>query len=158
MAKKKAVQKKAAQKRAPAAKSSPAQIGKLEGPELEPVAAVETRKKERPVRCIHRHTDVELRREFRRVCKGLIEKAAGGGVQHTRLLLHIGKFDQPNAKKRRAEPSLSAMLLGELKYRQDEREAAANSKEADDDAAEMPQSATSDKANEGATSEHAEKQ
>jgi hypothetical protein len=89
-------------------------------------------KKERPVRCIHRHTDVEFRREFRGVCKTLIEKAKGGGIQETRLLLQIGKFGDPKAAKRRGAKSLSEMLLDELKRRQDEREAAADGKHAEE--------------------------
>jgi hypothetical protein len=89
-------------------------------------------KKQRPVRCIQRHTDVEFRREFRGVCETLIEKAKGGGIQETRLLLQIGKFGDPKAAKRRGAKSLSEMLLDELKRRQDEREAAADGKRAEE--------------------------
>ena len=103
-------------------------------------------KKERPVRCIQRHTDVEFRREFRAVCKKLIEKSKAGGIQETRLLLKIGKFDDVKAAKRRGQKSLSEMLLDELKRRQDEREALADSTKAED------QIATARNANsEGAT-------
>lgn len=85
-------------------------------------------KKPRPVPCIHRHTDVEFRREFRAVFKALVKKAKQGGTAETRLLLQIGKFGDPKAAKRRRGKSLSEMLLDELKRRQDEREAAADSK------------------------------
>lgn len=84
-------------------------------------------KKPRPVRCIHRHTDVEFRRIFPKVFDGLAKKAEKGGTAETRLLLQIGKFGDPKAAKRRGK-SLSEMLLDELKRRQDEREAAADSK------------------------------
>ena len=85
-------------------------------------------KKPRPVPCIHRHTDVEFRRELREVFEGLVRKAKKGGTAQTRLLLQIGKFGDPKAAKRRRGKSLSEMLLDELKRRQDEREAAADSK------------------------------
>jgi hypothetical protein len=88
-------------------------------------------KKPRPVRCIHRHTDVEFRRIFPAVFDGLAEKAKEGGTAETRLLLQIGKFGDPKAAKRRRGKSLSEMLLDELKRRQDEREAAADSKRAE---------------------------
>ena len=91
--------------------------------------ATKRAKKERPVRCIHRHADVEFRREFRKVCKGLIEKAAAGGVGQTRLLLDIGRFGDAKAAKQRRAKSLSALLLEELKRRQDEREAALDNAE-----------------------------
>ncbi len=81
-------------------------------------------KKPRPVRGIHRHTDVEFRRIFPAVFDGLAEKAKEGGTAETRLLLQIGKFGDPKATKRRRGKSLSEMLLDELKRRQDEREAA----------------------------------
>ena len=77
------------------------------------------------MRCIHRHTQKEFRTHFRKVCGGLIDKAAAGGVGQTRLLLDIGQFGEAKAGKRRGGgKSLSAMLLEELKRRQDEREAA----------------------------------
>lgn len=88
-------------------------------------------KKPRPVRCIHRHTDVEFRRIFPAVFDGLAEKAKEGGTAETRLLLQIGKFGDPKAAKRRRGKSLSEMLLEELKRRQDEREAAADGKRAE---------------------------
>ena len=80
--------------------------------------------KQRPVRCIQRHTDVEFRRAFPKVCETLIEKSEAGGIPETRLLLQIGKFGDAKAAKRRGAKSLSEMLLDELKRRQDEREAA----------------------------------
>jgi hypothetical protein len=90
------------------------------------------KKKKRPVRCIQRHTDVEFRREFRDVCETLIEKSKAGGIQETRLLLKIGKFDDVKAAKRLGQKSLSEMLLDELKRRQDEREALADSAKAEE--------------------------
>jgi hypothetical protein len=92
------------------------------------------KKKKRPVRCIHQHTDVEFRRAFRGVCKALIKKAKAGGTPETRLLLQIGKFGDTKAAKRRGAKSLSEMLLDELKRRQDEREAAAESTKAKEQA------------------------
>ncbi len=83
-----------------------------------------TEKKTRPVPCIRRHTDREFRRAFPEVFKGLVKKAKAGGVRETRLLLDIGQFGDAKAAKRRGAKSLSAMLLEELKQRQDEREAA----------------------------------
>jgi hypothetical protein len=85
-------------------------------------------KKKRPVRCIQQHTDVEFRREFREVCKKLIDKSKDGGIPETRLLLQIGKFGDAKAAKRRGAKSLSELLLDELKRRQDEREAVENTK------------------------------
>jgi hypothetical protein len=105
-------------------------------------------KKERPVRCIQRHTDVEFRRAFRGVCEKLIEKAEDGGIQETRLLLQIGKFGYPKVAKRRGAKSLSAILLDELKRRQDEREAAACDKRAEEQMV-----ATNETNGEGATSD-----
>jgi hypothetical protein len=104
-------------------------------------------KKKRPVRCIHRHTDVEFRREFRGVCKSLIKKARAGGIRETRLLLQIGKFGDPKIAKRRGAKSLSAMLLDELKRRQDEREAAVDGAKSEERI-----SAVNEASNEGATS------
>jgi hypothetical protein len=104
-------------------------------------------KKPRPVRCIHRHTDVEFRRIFPAVFDGLAEKAKGGGTAETRLLLQIGKFGDPKAAKRRRGKSLSEMLLEELKRRQDEREAAADSKRAE------PMADAKETGSEGATSD-----
>jgi hypothetical protein len=88
-------------------------------------AAEEKPKKKRPVRSIERHTDLEFRREFREVFEGLVEKAKQGGTAQTRLLLEMGKFGERKSATRRKGASLSAMLLSELKRRQDEREAAA---------------------------------
>ena len=105
------------------------------------------RKKKRPVRCIQQHTDVEFRREFRGVCKSLIKKARAGGIQETRLLLQIGKFGDPKIAKRRGAKSLSAMLLDELKRRQDEREAAVDGAKSGEQI-----SAVNEASNEGATS------
>jgi hypothetical protein len=104
-------------------------------------------KKKRPVRCIQRYTDVEFRREFRDVCDKLIERSKDGGIQETRLLLQIGKFGDPKIAKRRGAKSLSAMLLDELKRRQDEREAAADSAKSEEQV-----SAVNEASNEGATS------
>ena len=104
-------------------------------------------KKQRPVRCIQRHTDVEFRREFREVCDKLIEKSKNGGIQETRLLLQIGKFGDPKVAKRRGAKSLSAMLLDELKRRQDEREAAVDGAQSEERV-----SAVNEASNEGATS------
>jgi hypothetical protein len=86
--------------------------------------ATKTRKKKRPVPCIQRHTDVEFRREFPEVFDALVKKAREGGTAETRLLLQIGKFGDAKSAKRRGAKSLSAMLMDELRRRQDEREAA----------------------------------
>jgi hypothetical protein len=104
-------------------------------------------KKERPVRCIHEHTDVEFRREFREVFKALVTKAKAGGTAETRLLLQIGKFGDPKVAKRRGAKSLSEMLMDELRRRQDEREAAADSAKAQGQSTEANQASS-----EGATS------
>ena len=102
-------------------------------------------KKKRPVRCIQQHTDVEFRRQFRGVCKALIKKAKAGGIPETRLLLQIGKSGDAKAAKRRGAKSLSELLLDELKRRQDEREAAAESTKAKEQANEAgSEGATSD--------------
>jgi hypothetical protein len=105
-------------------------------------------KKQRPVRCIQRHTDVEFRRGFPKVFESLMEKAQDGGIQETRLLLQIGKFGDPKVAKRRGAKSLSEMLLDELKRRQDEREAAADGKRLEEQMV-----ATNDTGGEGATSD-----
>jgi hypothetical protein len=105
-------------------------------------------KKPRPVPCIQRHTDVEFRREFPEVFKALVEKAKEGGTAETRLLLQIGKFGDPKAAKRRGGKSLSEMLLDELKRRQDEREAAVDSKPTAEQMAR-----TNETGSEGATSD-----
>jgi hypothetical protein len=104
--------------------------------------------KQRPVRCIQRHTDVEFRRAFRGVCEKLIEKAEDGGIQETRLLLQIGKFGDPKVAKRRGAKSLSEMLLDELKRRQDEREATADGKRVEEQMV-----TTNDTGDKGATSD-----
>ena len=125
MAKKKAVAKKAAPGRAPRGPAKGEQAAADKSTIDETAAAAKKTKKERPVRCIHRHTDVEFRRAFPKVCEGLLKKAEQGKVQETKLLLQMGKFGEPKSGKRRAAASLSSMLLEELKRRQDEREAAA---------------------------------
>ncbi len=81
----------------------------------------------------------------RGVCKTLIRKAKAGGTAETRLLLQIGKSGDAKAAKRRGAKSLSEMLLDELKRRQDEREAAAESTKAKEQANEAgSEGATSD--------------
>jgi hypothetical protein len=105
------------------------------------------KKKVRPVPCIHRHTDVEFRREFPKVFEALVEKAKEGGTAETRLLLQIGRFGEPKAARRRRGKSLSEMLLDELKRRQDEREAAADNERA------AEQMALTKEGSEGATSD-----
>jgi hypothetical protein len=116
--------------------------------QLAGTGAEKKRKKPRPVPCIHRHTDVEFRREFPKVFDGLVKKAKKGGTAETRLLLQIGKFGDPKAAKRQGGKSLSEMLLDELKRRQDEREAEADSKRA---AEQMTR--TNETGSEGATSD-----
>ncbi len=157
--KKKAAQKQAAIEREPARLKQSEQArgdGDAEGKQAqEPAAPAGKQKKERPVRCIHRHTDVELRRAFPKLCEKLIDKATeDASVQHTRLLLQMAEFDKPKAAKRRTGPSLSAMLLAELKRRQDEREAATDG----DAGVANPESKAIEIPAEGATSEDAEKQ
>jgi cell division protein FtsN len=110
--------------------------------------AGKTKKKPKPVRCIHQHTDVEFRREFPKVFEALVEKAKEGGTAETRLLLQIGKFDDPKAARRRRGKSLSEMLMDELKRRQDEREAAADNKRVEEQMAR-----TNETGGEGATSD-----
>ena len=158
MVKKKAVHKREAP--AKAAQKDPAvekdneitqQAGeaKATAPQKEPKSKKPKRStKQRPVRCIQRHTNVEFRRAFRGVCKKLIEKAEDGGLQETRLLLQIGKFGDPKVAKRRGAKSLSEMLLDELKRRQDEREAAADGKGIEEQIV-----ATNETGGEGATSD-----
>lgn len=107
-----------------------------------------TSKKKRPVPCIQRHTDVEFRREFPEVFDALVTKAKAGGTAETRLLLQIGKFGDPKAAKRRGAKSLSEMLMDELRQRQDEREAAADSAKAQGQSTEA-----NEVSSEGATSE-----
>jgi hypothetical protein len=107
-------------------------------------------KKKRPIRCIQRHTDVEFRRAFPKVCEKLIEKSETGSIPETRLLLQIGKFGDAKAAKRRGAKSLSEMLLDELKRRQDEREAAAESTKVKEQANE----ASSEGATSGNDAEH----
>jgi hypothetical protein len=119
-----------------------------DGTEQQAGREAETKKKARPVRCIHRHADVEFRREFPEVFKALVKKAKEGGTAETRLLLQIGKFGAPKAEKARRGKSLSEMLLDELKRRQDEREAAADCSRA---AEQMTQ--TNETGSEGATSD-----
>ncbi len=77
-----------------------------------------------------------------------MEKAKAGGIAETRLLLQIGKFGDPKVAKRRGAKSLSEMLLDELKRRQDEREAAADGKRAEEQMV-----ATNETGGEGATSD-----
>ena len=141
MTKKKAVRKSKAPVGAVPRKPTEAQGNEITGQAAEAMSAAmpkepesgkrKKEKKKGPVRCIHRHTDVEFRREFRGVCKTLIERAKAGGIPETRLLLQIGKFGDPKVAKRRGAKSLSAMLLDELKRRQDEREAATDSAQAE---------------------------
>jgi hypothetical protein len=147
VAKKKAVHKsQASTRKAVEAKSNEAieqRAGTGEAAELEG-AVTKTEKKKRPVRCIQRHTDVEFRREFPDVFNALVKKAKKGGTAETRLLLKIGKFGDPKTAKRRGVKSLGEMLMDELKRRQDEREAAADSAKAEERANEI--------SSEGATS------
>jgi hypothetical protein len=82
-------------------------------------------KKRRPIKDVEEYADREFRREFREVCKGLLEKAKEGSTPQIRMLMQIGKSGDAKTAKRRGKQSLSEMLLDELKRRQDEREAAA---------------------------------
>jgi hypothetical protein len=74
---------------------------------------------------VEKYADREFRREFPDVCEGLLKKAKAGGTAQVRMLMEIGKSGDAKAAKRRGKKSLSEMLLDELKRRQDEREAAA---------------------------------
>jgi hypothetical protein len=149
--KKKAVRKSEGLERKPAAKKNDAveQRAEKDGDAAEVAGrATKTRKKKRrPVPCIQQHTDVEFRREFPDVFNALMKKAKKGSTAETRLLLQIGKFGDAKAAKRRGAKSLSEMLMDELRRRQDEREAAADS------AKTLGQSTEASEANsEGATS------
>lgn len=154
MAKKKAVQKKAASTGTPAGQEKGEQASEQASEQGGGAAARPKQKKERPVRCIHRHADVELRRAFPKVCERFLEKAEKeSSVPHMRMVLQIAKSgDAKGARGGKKGPSLSEMLLTELKRRQDEREAAMNS----DAGAVDPESAAIQTATEGATSEEAE--
>ena len=90
-------------------------------------AAKESKKKERPVRCIHEHADVELRRAFPQICSKFLDEAgAKGSVPHAKVMLDVAKQAKRQTKQQKQEPSLSDLLMAELKRRQDEREAAAD--------------------------------
>lgn len=148
--KKKAVRKSEAFGRKPAAEKKDAaeQRAEKDGEAAEPAKpATKTRKKRRPVPCIQRHTDVEFRREFPDVFDALMEKAKKGSTAETRLLLQIGKFGDAKAAKRRGAKSLSEMLMDELRRRQDEREAAADNANAQEQSTEANEASS-----EGATS------
>jgi hypothetical protein len=149
--KKKAVRKSEAFERKPAAekKNAAEQRAETDGEAAESVKpATKTRKKKRrPVPCIQRHTDVEFRREFPDVFDALMKKAKKGSTAETRLLLQIGKFGDAKAAKRRGAKSLSEMLMDELRRRQDEREAAADSVKAQGQSTEADEASS-----EGATS------
>ncbi len=144
MGKKKAVRKSEGLERKPTAKNDAVkQRVEKDGETAEPA---KTRKR-RPVPCIQRHTDVEFRREFPDVFEALMKKAKKGSTAETRLLLQIGKFGDAKAAKRRGAKSLSEVLMDELRRRQDEREAAADSAKAQGQSTEANQASS-----EGATS------
>jgi hypothetical protein len=148
--KKKAVRKSEALERRPAAAKNDAveQRAEKDGEAAESAGtATKRRKKKRPVPCIQRHTDVEFRREFPAVFNALMKKAKKGSTAETRLLLQIGKFGDVKAAKRRGAKSLSEMLMDELRRRQDEREAAADSAKAQAQSTEANEASS-----EGATS------
>jgi hypothetical protein len=148
--KKKVARKSEGLERKPAAKKKDAaeQRAEKDGEAAESAKpATKTRKKRRPVPCIQRHTDVEFRREFPDVFDALMEKAKKGSTAETRLLLQIGKFGDAKAAKRRGAKSLSEMLMDELRRRQDEREAAADSAKAQEQSTEA-----NEPSSEGATS------
>jgi hypothetical protein len=149
--KKKAVRKSEGLERKPAAKKNDAveQSAETDGEGAESVkpATKARKKKRRPVPCIQRHTDVEFRREFPDVFDALMKKAKKGSTAETRLLLQIGKFGDAKAAKRRGAKSLSEMLMDELRRRQDEREAAADSVKAQEQSTEA-----NEPSSEGATS------
>lgn len=151
MGKKKAVRKSEAFERKPAAEKKDAaeQRAEKDGEAAESAKpATKTRKKKRrPVPCIQRHTDVEFRREFPDVFDALMKKAKKGSTAETRLLLQIGKFGDAKAAKQRGAKSLSEMLMDELRRRQDEREAAADSAKAQEQSTEA-----NEPSSEGATS------
>ena len=144
--KKKVVRKSEAFKRKPAAKMNDTveQRAEKDGEAAEPAKPVtKTRnKKKRPVPCIQRHTDVEFRREFPDVFEALMKKAKKGSTAETRLLLQIGKFGDAKAAKRSGAKSLSEMLIDELRRRQDEREAAADSAKAQGQSTEANQASS----------------
>jgi hypothetical protein len=111
-------------------------------------------KKVRPVRCIYRHADVELRRAFPEICKALIDKAAKtGSVQHFQALEKLGGKAKA-AKGQKQGPSLGELLMAELKRRQDEREQAMDG----GPGAAKPESAEPETTAKGATSGDAEEQ
>jgi hypothetical protein len=147
--KKKAVRKSEALERKPAAKKNNAveQRAEKDGEAVESAKPATKTRKKRPVPCIQRHTDVEFRREFPDVFEALMKKAKKGSTAETRLLLQIGKFGDAKAAKRRGGKSLSEMLMDELRRRQDEREAAADSAKAQGQSTEANQASS-----EGATS------
>lgn len=78
-------------------------------------------KKQSPIRDIQKHTDTEFRRSFRTICTALLEKAECGSLAEIRLLLQIGQSGSRKQATRREDRSLGAILLDELKRRQDIR-------------------------------------
>ena len=101
--------------------------GRFQGAKRAAESAVEkaATTKKRPIRNVEEYADREFRREFPDVCEGLLKKAKAGSTAQVRMLMEIGKSGSTPKDKRRGKKSLSEMLLNELKRRQDEREAAA---------------------------------
>lgn len=82
-------------------------------------------KKKRPIKNVEEYADREFRREFPEIFDGLCGEAKKGGATQARLLAQWSKAGDAKTAKQRGKKSLSEMLLDELKRRQDEREAAA---------------------------------
>jgi hypothetical protein len=86
-------------------------------PAKRPASAEEPGAAEMPVKDIRRHADEEVRKAFPEICRGLIEKAKGGGMGQTKLLIKISGLDEApvGMKRKRRGKTLSALLMEELK-------------------------------------------
>ena len=122
----------------------------ITGQAVEATASTEEESKkenDEPVECIHEYTNAKFLERYPKICGKLLDKAEEGSLPEIRLLLKIGKFDDAKAAQQRDGKSLGEILLDELKRRQDEREAAAESAKA-----EAQMTLTNEAASEGATS------
>lgn len=97
-----------------AVKSSTRRTSRSKAKPADGSTGVPAEKRLRPIPDIQRHADIETRRAFPAICEALLKRARKGAIQHTKLLIHIGKLEEKPSRRKRADKSLSAMLMDEL--------------------------------------------
>jgi hypothetical protein len=86
---------------------------------VEPIANSEDKKVWKKVKDGQKHIKVTLLNELDEITAALVVKAKDGGTAHLKLLWELGKLDEdPTAAVKRRAPSLSALLMREIREKE----------------------------------------